>query len=365
MSQKRVTQQTLRRRRLVAMLILLFIIIMGFVLISKSCSSSDKDKKGNTKVKSSTTTAVTATTMPTQQSAVINTTTARPEGTGTEIVTATATGTPDGSTVESITLTFYSANLQIGESKMPIVTMNPATAANKSERWETSNKSIATVDELGNITGVSAGTCYITVYSVSSPEVYAEVKVKVVEGDDVQPQSNASASQPTYVDGILIANKSYSLPEDYNPGLDTTTKLQFDSLSAAAAKEGLNIYLSSGFRSYSDQSAIYNNYVNNYGQATADTFSARPGYSEHQTGLAIDVNTIDDSFAGTPEAVWLENHAHEYGFIIRYPKGKESITGYKYEPWHIRYLGVEKATDVYNSGKTLEEYLNIDSKYSN
>ena len=118
---------------------------------------------------------------------------------------------------------------------MPIVTMNPATAANKSERWETSNKSIATVDELGNITGVSAGTCYITVYSVSSPEVYAEVKVKVVEGDDVQPQSNASASQPTYVDGILIANKSYSLPEDYNPGLDTTTKSQFDSLSAAAA----------------------------------------------------------------------------------------------------------------------------------
>ena len=125
----------------------------------------------------------------------------------------------------------------------------------------------------------------------------------------------------------------------------------------------LSIYLSSGFRSYETQNRIYNNYVSNYGQSSADTFSARPGHSEHQTGLAIDVNSIDDSFADTPEAEWLASHAHEYGFIIRYPKGKESITGYKYEPWHIRYLGVEKATEVYNSGLTLEEFLGIDSEY--
>jgi LAS superfamily LD-carboxypeptidase LdcB len=105
--------------------------------------------------------------------------------------------------------------------------------------------------------------------------------------------------------------------------------------------------------------------VNAYGQSTADTFSARPGHSEHQTGLAIDVNSIDDSFAATPESAWLASNAHRYGFIIRYPKGKEHITGYKYESWHIRYLGVDTATAVYNSGLTLEEYLGIDSKYSN
>ena len=121
--------------------------------------------------------------------------------------------------------------------------------------------------------------------------------------------------------------------------------------------------MSSAFRSYDYQNTLYNNYVSWYGKEQADTFSARAGYSEHQTGLAIDVNTIDDSFAYTPEAVWLAQHAHEYGFIIRYPKGKESITGYQYEPWHIRYLGIETATAVYNSGLTLEEYLGIDSYY--
>ena len=121
--------------------------------------------------------------------------------------------------------------------------------------------------------------------------------------------------------------------------------------------------MSSAFRSYDYQNTLYNNYVSWYGKEQADTFSARAGYSEHQTGLAIDVNTIDDSFAYTPEAVWLAHPAHEYGFIIRYPKGKESITGYQYEPWHIRYLGIETATAVYNSGLTLEEYLGIDSYY--
>ena len=145
--------------------------------------------------------------------------------------------------------------------------------------------------------------------------------------------------------------------------MDINTLKQFNVLSENASKEGLNIYMSSAYRSYSYQNTLYNNYVSQYGREQADTFSARAGHSEHQTGLAIDVNTIDDSFAYTPEAVWLAQHAHEYGFIIRYPKDKENITGYKYEPWHIRYLGVETATAVYNSGLTLEEYLGIDSYY--
>ena len=168
----------------------------------------------------------------------------------------------------------------------------------------------------------------------------------------------------TYINGILIANKTYSLPADYAPGVDATAEAAFNEMAQAAAAEGLNIYISSSFRSYEYQNRIYNNYVARDGQAAADTYSARPGHSEHQTGLAFDLNSIDDSFAATPEAAWVAEHAHEYGFIIRYPADKESITGYKYEPWHIRYLGVETATDVYESGLCLEEYLDITSIYA-
>ncbi|MBQ1519366.1 MAG: D-alanyl-D-alanine carboxypeptidase family protein, partial [Ruminococcus sp.] len=166
----------------------------------------------------------------------------------------------------------------------------------------------------------------------------------------------------TYVGGILVVNKNYGLPESYNSSneLNFTAKAQFERLAADAKTQGLNIYMSSGYRSYATQSSIYQDNVKKYGEAIADSFSARPGHSEHQTGLAIDVNTIDDTFAGTPEAIWLADHAHEYGFIIRYPKGKEAVTGYKYEPWHIRYLGIDTATAVYNSGLSLEEYLGID-----
>lgn len=178
------------------------------------------------------------------------------------------------------------------------------------------------------------------------------------------PATEPPAAGPTYIDGVLIVNKSYPLPKDYNPGLDPTCKAQFDLLAKAAADEGLNIWLASGFRSYERQKTIYNNYVNWYGQAKTDTLSARPGHSEHQTGLAIDVNSVTDSFGSTPEAAWLAEHAHEFGFIIRYPKGKEHITGYKYEPWHIRYLGVDMATTIYNSGLTLEEYFGITSCYA-
>lgn len=363
MAKKRVTKYTLRRRRAVAVLILLLLIII-IAVIANACSDDEKVSKGKAKNESSTS-QTTTTTKPSQQNIIINTTTTAANMLNQN--TTTTTTAAEKGDVESISLTFYAANIKVGDKKMPIVTMSPSNAKDKSEIWESSNTVIATVDEKGNILGVSPGTCYITVKSKSNPEVYAEVKVTVVANEeDAEPTPTSSdASQPTYVKGVLIANKSYALPKDYNPGLDPTTKSQFELLSADAKKEGLDIHLSSGFRSYDYQKRIYNNYVNAYGQSTADTFSARPGHSEHQTGLAIDVNSIDDSFAATPESAWLASNAHRYGFIIRYPKGKEHITGYKYESWHIRYLGVDTATAVYNSGLTLEEYLGIDSKYSN
>ncbi|MGN0974130.1 MAG: D-alanyl-D-alanine carboxypeptidase family protein [Bacilli bacterium] len=163
----------------------------------------------------------------------------------------------------------------------------------------------------------------------------------------------------TYINGILIVNKKYSLPSDYNPGLQKVAKDAYDRLAGDAKNNGYDIPLVSGFRSYETQKTIYNNYVSIYGEKETDTFSAKPGHSEHQTGLAMDVGKIDDDYGDTREGIWLKENAHKYGFIIRYPKGKESITGYKYEPWHIRYLGEDLATKVYKSGLSLEEYLGI------
>ena len=171
-------------------------------------------------------------------------------------------------------------------------------------------------------------------------------------------------TKPTYIKGVLIANKTYALPKDYNPGVDPTAQKAVNEMIAAARKEGHELWVRSGFRSYSYQSELYNNYVARDGKAQADTYSARPGHSEHQTGLSFDLNSLSTSFANTPEGKWLAAHCYEYGFIIRYPKGKESITGYQYEPWHVRYLGKDTAKAVYDSGLTLEEYLGITSKYS-
>ena len=169
----------------------------------------------------------------------------------------------------------------------------------------------------------------------------------------------------TYIDGYLVANKTYYLPSTYNPGLDSTVQSQANLMFADAKAVGLNIYLSSGFRSYSTQKNIYNNYVSRDGKAKADTYSARLGHSEHQTGLAFDVNQIDNSFDNTPEAIWLSNNCYKYGFILRYPKGKDNETGYMYESWHFRYVGTDLASKLYNNGDwiTMESYFGFTSEY--
>lgn len=168
----------------------------------------------------------------------------------------------------------------------------------------------------------------------------------------------------TYINGVLIVNKTYSLPADYAPnGLLAECTTAFNQMKNAAAAKGLSIYISSGYRSYASQKSIYNRYVSRDGRKLADTYSARPGHSEHQTGLSIDLNTITQSFANTAEGKWVAANCHKYGFIIRYPKGKSHITGYCYEPWHLRYVGIETATEIYNSGLCLEEYYGITSEY--
>ncbi len=166
------------------------------------------------------------------------------------------------------------------------------------------------------------------------------------------------------VNGIPIVNKTYPLPANYNPGdLTEETYNAFMDLVSGAAADNIEITFISGFRSYGYQEQVHNNWIEKYGEETADRLSARAGHSEHQLGLAIDVNSLLTEFAETPEGVWLAENCWKYGFIIRYSKDAEPVTGYMYEPWHIRYLGKELAEKVTKSGLCLEDYLGINSYY--
>ncbi|WP_373074834.1 LD-carboxypeptidase LdcB/DacB [Streptococcus infantis] len=162
-------------------------------------------------------------------------------------------------------------------------------------------------------------------------------------------------------DEIVIANKHYPLSKDYNPGENPTAKAELLKLIAAMQEAGFPIsdhY--SGFRSYETQTQLYQEYVNQDGKAEADRYSARPGYSEHQTGLAFDlIGTDGDLVTEEKAAQWLLDHAADYGFVVRYLKGKEKETGYMAEEWHLRYVGKE-AKDIAASGLSLEEYYGFE-----
>lgn len=156
---------------------------------------------------------------------------------------------------------------------------------------------------------------------------------------------------------VLVVNKRYPLSSDYNPGENPRAKAAFLNLQAAMREQGFSISDSySGFRDYYTQSGLYNDYVARDGQAAADRYSARPGHSEHQSGLAFDLIDGSGNLLQEPKAAnWLLQHASDYGFVVRYPAGKESVTGYQHEEWHLRYVGVD-APAIATSGKTLEEY---------
>lgn len=206
-----------------------------------------------------------------------------------------------------------------------------------------------------NIDNSKTGEYTITYKVTDSSKNTTSTKRKVI----VKKKETTTSSKITYINGILLVNKKYSLPSTYNPGVNQTAYNALKNLQKNASAAGFNIPTISGFRSYTYQKNLYNKYVAKDGQAIADTYSARPGHSEHQSGLAFDVGAIDDNYGNTPAGKWLTENCHKYGFIIRYLKGKEDITGYKYEPWHIRYVGVDHATKIHNKGITLEEYLGV------
>ncbi|WP_312115081.1 M15 family metallopeptidase [Brevibacillus reuszeri] len=180
----------------------------------------------------------------------------------------------------------------------------------------------------------------------------------------------------------VVVNKQRALPADYIPPdlVEPNVPFPFDEkvekrfmraeaakaleeLFAGAKQDGIELYAVSGYRSYKTQRSLYETYVKTQGAEHAAAYSAVPGKSEHQTGLAMDVSSVDattrleEPFGETPEGKWLSAHCGEYGFIIRYLKGKEETTGYSYEPWHLRYVGKEMAQEIMAKGITLEDYL--------
>ncbi|WP_223066047.1 M15 family metallopeptidase [Paenibacillus caui] len=216
--------------------------------------------------------------------------------------------------------------------------------------------------------------------STESPPVSGTGGGSPPASGEAQPDQ-AVATDPDSI--AVLVNKQLGLPKDYEPKdlvyPDVTFTFKekiekrmmrkeaaeaLEEMFAGAKKDGIYLAGVSGYRSYARQKALFESYVKKDGEEKAKTYSAVPGYSEHETGLAIDVSGSDgkcaaeDCFADTEEAAWIAKHAHEYGFIVRFPKGKEDITGYKYEAWHIRFVGKEIAKDIAERGITLEEYYN-------
>lgn len=183
---------------------------------------------------------------------------------------------------------------------------------------------------------------------------------------------------PTSYD--FLVNKNKRLTSNYIPNdlevidikyackdkyLRHKARINFEKMAKDAKKEGLNIIAVSTYRSYKYQEKLYNNYVLDKGFYYADMASARAGHSEHQTGLAVDIanKSLDyDNFESTKEFIWMKNNAHKYGFILRYPKASFHTTGFKYEPWHYRYVGIDVATYIYDNNLTLEEYKSLNKK---
>ena len=213
-----------------------------------------------------------------------------------------------------------------------------------------------------------AGTYSVHLYyMLNGKRTYiTETKATVPQSTETQVTGKLTNNGSYYsvrgkYDDIIIVNKKHGLSKDYNPGENPTAKAAFVRLRDDMINQGLNVGRSySGFRSYDYQKTLYDNYVSRDGQAAADRYSARPGYSEHQTGLVFDLtdksgNLLEDSRASQ----WLKDNAHNYGFIVRFQAGKEASTGYMPEAWHIRYVGKE-AKDIHDSGLSLEEYFGIE-----
>lgn len=285
-----------------------------------------------------------------------------------------------------------SVTLEVGEVYNSVLKFTPEDITYTGAIYYTSDATIASVTNEGVITAKSEGSCTIEAYYENDFRLVATMEVNIIDPYVItQPETTVpetpkpetpkpQTSEPqtpsyngshkmevidgiTYFDGVMIANKTYTLPASYNPGVQPVAMDAFYDMQAAAAADGISLWILSSYRSYEDQEVIYNRYVAQDGRDAADTYSSRPGHSDHQTGYTFDLNSLEQDFQYDPAGQWLDKNCYKYGFIIRYPKGKDSSTGYMYEPWHVRYIGVDLATKVTQSGLSLEEYFGITSQY--
>ncbi len=202
-------------------------------------------------------------------------------------------------------------------------------------------------------------TDVVTYVNIGLDHEYYTNMVKIEKQDDLLVLVNKyHALSSNYVPSDLETITS-KYNKGYNNKLRHEARLAFEEMCEAALKDNIKIYSGSAYRSYSYQQNLYNRYVNADGKAKADTYSARAGSSEHQTGLATDIlnEKLDFISASDKEYTWLVNNSYKYGYILRYPKGKEKITGYMYEEWHFRYVGVDIAKEIYDSDITYDEYI--------
>lgn len=178
----------------------------------------------------------------------------------------------------------------------------------------------------------------------------------------IAPPERVVTNGVTTVGGVVIANKAIKLPPEFGShlSLNEAEPEVFAALEEMSAAADHWYVIRSGYRSYWDQQVAYQSNVDLFGYERADMLSSRAGHSEHQTGLTMDLDSFDQDYGTTPHGKWLAENCWRFGFIIRYPKGKEHITGYEYEPWHVRYLGKSTAKLVFDSGLTLEEFLNVE-----
>lgn len=307
---------------------------------------------------------------------------------------------------ESMKFDKDSVTVEVGDVYNSVLKFTPEDITYTGAIYYTSDSSVASVTNEGVITAKSAGNCTIEAYYENDYRLVATMEVTVIDPfpitsqettapetpspetttPDTEPEPEPETDPPasstpapapeysgshkmevidgiTYFDGVMIANKTHTLPASYNPGVQPEAMDAFYDMQAAAAADGISLWILSSFRSYEDQDVIYNRYVAQDGRDAADTYSSRPGHSDHQTGYTFDLNSLEQDFQYDPAGQWLDKNCYKYGFIIRYPKGKESSTVYMYEPWHVRYIGVDLATKVTQSGLSLEEYFGITSQY--
>ncbi|MGN0650321.1 MAG: D-alanyl-D-alanine carboxypeptidase family protein [Oscillospiraceae bacterium] len=185
---------------------------------------------------------------------------------------------------------------------------------------------------------------------------FSDISCKGRVSCKITPPQPVTKDGVTTVGGVIIVNRLYHLPQDYGTGLDSAA---YSALLKMRKASGYDMTIVSGFRSYEKQRKTFEYWESIDGFEKASTYSAQPGQSEHQTGLAMDITSLKTSYKDTDEGKWLAANCYKYGFIIRYPAGSTDITGYIYEPWHIRYLGESTARLVYFSGLTLEEFLGV------